>query len=590
MGYILPTCSIFFSTLLFVIFFFKKRISLLENKVYSYMIVCTLFTSIIEAFLQYITLDGVGSIDYFFANILNRFTFILLINYLFFLFIYLLLISNSKSEVFLRRFQYLIIILKTVVIALIILLHIDTIEENGAFSVSGSAVNLTYIICFLYFIGSFIITILNVKKLDKRYIPVYAVFFILVLIFILFRINPYIIIISIALTFVNYIMYFTIENPDVKMLEELAKNKKIIENQQEDITNFLFRITQDIRQPIKDLLEQSKEQYIDSKYVNSKMRELDFIVNDILDVSGLSTGSLKVYDNKYDIYVLMKEVKTKTEMNLPQKIKLEYYMSRNIPRVLYGDQIMLRKVILSLLANAIKHTKEGYVSLEVDALVKYDVSRIIISVSDTGIGMGLDKINQIMSHEISEDQYKIDSEKQLLNLNDIKHVLPALDGTMVIKSEEGFGTTVSITINEKIAETKEREIVKKIEMYEESLKQNKKVMVVDDDAVELSKIKRIIENKVNNCSSSLFGIDVVENVSKNHKYDLIILDDETDTYSAYEILKELKKIEGFNIPVVIMIEDNKEFIKLHFLKDGFSDVILKSKLTQEIERVLDKNY
>ena len=86
----------------------------------------------------------------------------------------------------------------------------------------------------------------------------------------------------------------------------------------------------------------------------------------------------------------------------------------------------------------------------------------------------------------------------------------------------------------------------------------------------------------------MYANDVIEKVNKKYKCDLIILDDETSTYSAYDILMELKKIDKFNIPVVIMIDDNKEFIKLHYLKDGFADVIMKSKLTSELERVLTK--
>ena len=113
-------------------------------------------------------------------------------------------------------------------------------------------------------------------------------------------------------------------------------------------------------------------------------------------------------------------------------------------------------------------------------------------------------------------------------------------------------------------------------------------MVVDDDAKELSKITTYLEKSDAIVSGSLFGRDVIDKIFSKHKYDLIILDDETDTASAYEVLMELKKDPKFNIPVVIMIDDNKEFIKLHFLKDGFADVIMKSKLNSELDRILKR--
>ena len=113
-------------------------------------------------------------------------------------------------------------------------------------------------------------------------------------------------------------------------------------------------------------------------------------------------------------------------------------------------------------------------------------------------------------------------------------------------------------------------------------------MVVDDDAKELTKITSELEKSGANVSSSLFGRDIIEKVSNNQKFDLIILDDETSTYSGLEVLKELKKNHKFNTPVVIMIDDRKEFIKLEYLKDGFSDVILKSKLKSELERIMER--
>ena len=117
---------------------------------------------------------------------------------------------------------------------------------------------------------------------------------------------------------------------------------------------------------------------------------------------------------------------------------------------------------------------------------------------------------------------------------------------------------------------------------------NKRVMVVDDDAKELAKITTFLENHDAEVSGSLFGRDVIEKIASNIKYDLIILDDETSTFSALDVLNELKKNKKFNTPVVVMINDNKEFIKLHYLQDGFADCIMKSKLESEVNRIMKR--
>ena len=191
-----------------------------------------------------------------------------------------------------------------------------------------------------------------------------------------------------------------------------------------------------------------------------------------------------------------------------------------------------------------------------------------------------------MSFKDTEETFNPDKER--LTLRETKLLTNKIGGSFMIKSNEESGSTVSITIDQKIVESKDKEISKKLELYEESLQRNKKIMIVDDDTKELAAITNYLEENQMIVSGSLYARDAIEKIESSHKFDLIILDDETNTYSAYETLKELKKNGKFNTPVVIMIDDNKEFIKLHYLKDGFADVIMKSKLKKELDRVLKR--
>ena len=243
----------------------------------------------------------------------------------------------------------------------------------------------------------------------------------------------------------------------------------------------------------------------------------------------------------------------------------------------------------SVLENSIENTKGGYISLDVSSIIKYDICRLIITISDSGSGISTAEVNNILSLNIDDlSKINLSKDKKTLNLKEIKKLVTLMGGNLIVKSEEDKGTTVSITIDQKIVPNKNSEISKKMELYEESLHKDKKIMVVDDDAKELSKIVNYLENMDMNVSGSLFGRDLLEKISNKHKFDLIILDDETDTISAYEVLKELKKNTKFNTPVVIMIDDSKEFIRLAFLKDGFADVIMKSKLIDELDRILKR--
>ena len=410
--------------------------------------------------------------------------------------------------------------------------------------------------------------------------------------------NPSLVITVAVESLICCLMYFTIENPDIQLLSELYKNKKLIERSNEDTSNFLFKMTQDIKKPVKDMLVLSKDLIKENdaenikeiaKDINNKSKELDFAINDILDVSLMDTKRIKIYDSRYNALNVFKEIKYRIESEMPKNVEFEFETSKNLPDYLYGDAIKLKQVLNSVLNNAIKNTVSGYISMDVSAISKYGVCRLIITISDTGKGMDIEEINDILSLKI-EDLQKIDlrnSDGKILNLKAVKKLLSLLGGNLMLKSDEK-GTVVTVVLEQKIVENEENAITKKLDTYEQTLYNNKRIMVVDDDAKELTAITNKLEKLGASVSGSLFGKDCIEKIASKIKYDLIILDDETSTYSAYDVLKELKKNEKFFTPVVVMIDDKKAFIRLHYLQDGFADCIMKSKLESEIERIMKR--
>ena len=211
---------------------------------------------------------------------------------------------------------------------------------------------------------------------------------------------------------------------------------------------------------------------------------------------------------------------------------------------------------------------------------KYDIARLIIEVEDTGSGMSIDKINEVLNNtkEITEEEIK-NIDKIDLGLKLANKLVIELGGILVIKSEENKGTKITIIIDEKIKEEGYNEIIEKGNYLKKE-----KVGIVGNNTKELNKIRDLIteyETKV-----YLDGNELIENIKNKEKFDCIILFDEMKP-SGIEVLKKLKEIKGYKIPTLVILEDNKLSIKEHYKKDGFTDYILISNIKEEIKK-LDK--
>jgi len=589
-------CSLFFIALLAIVFFSKQRLITLENKIYSYIIIVSLIGTIIGFPCYYF----VKNYELFplAGAIISKLYLIYLILWIMLFTLYVFIISKSKMEN--KKIINVSIFLGIICCITVCLLPLYFKSDGETVYTYGPSANFVYLISAIAILIMVVCLIKNIKNIrQKKFIPLIAFLIFGTVVMVIQRLNPELLLITFCEAFITFLMYFTIENPDVQMIEELYKNRKIIEKSNEDTSRFLFRMTQDIKKPVKDIILMShdasniddvEELKSDIKYINNYANQIDYLMNKALNISNMNTQSIKVFDTRYNVKNLFKEVSFRAKEDIKPNLEFDFDISDNIPTYLYGDSIKLKQAISSVINIANDFTKEGFISLDVSSIVRYNMCRLIITIEDSGKGIGIDRINQILSLT-GDDLKDIDTKNnddRNLDILAVKKVVSMLGGSLMIKSEEGVGTTVTIILEQKVVETKETEISKKLESYEQSLYGEKQVLIVDDDEKELDKIEKQISSDGIMVSSSVYGRDAIEKVRSKLKYDLIILDDELGSTSALEVLKELQKIKNFKTPVVVMINDNKEGIKLHYLKDGFADTISKSKLESEIDRVMKR--
>ena len=387
-------------------------------------------------------------------------------------------------------------------------------------------------------------------------------------------------------TFVCYTMFFTIENPDVKMINELNKNRELVNKTFEDKSNFLFITSNQLKTPLKkieeisrDCIDKNKGDMENIRDINNLSNNLLFQVNNVMDISSLTYSNIKVINEKYNLNILLNKIRLSEENKVKDGVKFNVNVNELVPKYLYGDSKLLEQVIISLVENAIKYTNSGFIDFNVDCIVKYDMCRLIFTVEDSGLGMTIDKVNELLlvDSELSDEEVKRLDTKNI-NINTIKKLVNKLGGYFTIKSEVGKGTEIKVVVDQKI------ESDEKINFNNYS--NVSKVLVASSNLEFTNHLLKIFDKRGYAIDTSAYSNDILDKVRLNNNYSYIFIDDAMDK-RAIEILKELKKNPKFNTKVIVMIDKSLELIKDDLIKDGFNDVIFKENIDKELERILN---
>ena len=584
-----PVCGFFIASLLVTVFFSKKRIKNDETKWFSGLLLTSFFDSILMVAIIYIAYVNPSSKSLY---ILNRLDFLQYVFWASFFFLYFYEITFRTGKKKKSNMPLITFISNIVVFAFIIIMPLHIHTKNDIMFASGESVNILYGACAFYFVMILICVICNLKRIrDKKFLPLLALIILVFIIFIVRSVTPGLLIIPAMLSYIDLIMIFTIENPDLKMIYELNRNKKLLESMSEEKSNFLFSMTQDTKKPIDNILEVSKILLDDKnkedmktgiKVIENNARGLKNIINNVLDISNISSSKLAVSTETYNAISLLNECIKKIEKDVKKNVTIETEISKNIPGELYGDSVKLKQVIMSILINASKYTKEGYIKVSANEIVKYDVCRLIIEIEDTGCGMSVDKLNELLKTNTDLE------DTDLLKLNsldvDLKlafKIIRKLGGFINIRSEKEKGSTFTIILDQKIKVSKD--------YYSEYIFNKKKVMVVSDKLQTLKDINTLASKYDIELLTTMHSSDIIERVKDGEIFDLILLEDDMKPISGFGTFGKLQEAkEGFNVPTVIMLNKNKESIKDHYVEDGFSNYIRKQNLEEDFDKVIKK--
>ena len=568
-----------------MMYFNKKRISTYENKIYGHLLLVSVL-QIIMGLLGFITI-------YYYPNalLIKR---IINVAYLFSLIcwaliftLYVISISfNNKQN---KKIDFIIFALFLIVFLIISALPLGYYNINNFVYTSGSAVSFTYFMSFLCILTIIFCVIKNRKNLlSKKYIPV-ASFFLIGIVALIFQINnPKLFLISPMQIMVTIIMYFTIENPDVKMLTEVYRAKEISDNANEEKTMFLFNVTKEIKTVTNSInshtdtiLEETSNKNINVAVVNDNAMEIksdiaqfNTMTNELLDISSIDAANIKVYNTKYNIKLILKQIIT-TYKEKCNNIEFRSNIASDLPEYMYGDSINLKKILISLLDNAIKYTNNGYVELNVSCVKKQDICRLIISIEDSGIGIKseeLDKVFNKNKEELNRDNLKN-------NLYTIKKILTIIGGAIITNSTYGKGTTMKVILDQKIVPD---EFSPELKLYN-----NKKILLIDSNENTYKIFKKILHSDNINIDYVGVGKLGLDKIREKEKYDLVFIEDDLKPLDGYEIIKKLNSIKTFNSPVVLLTKDSNIQYSDDYKKYGFKNYLLKPIKKKDLFEIID---
>ncbi|MFT6067755.1 MAG: two-component system sensor histidine kinase/response regulator [Bacteriovoracaceae bacterium] len=392
-----------------------------------------------------------------------------------------------------------------------------------------------------------------------------------------------------------------LKDTNIYLEEKILERTKELEKASQAKTNFLATMSHELRTPLngiispvgllKEFENNTSEQIQLLEIAETSGQQMFHIINDILDFSKIESGHLifEKIDFELEEQILKIEKILKSSID-DKEISFVHNIEPNTPTSLSGDPTRLTQVLLNLINNAIKFTKEGSVILNVSKETNEGIDFLNFSVKDTGIGIPKDQIQKLFSPFIQADS----STTRFfggtgLGLSIVKKLVELQGGEVKVESEIHVGSTFSFSLPLVKAVNEQKDKTKTIEIS--PIFKKMRILVAEDNSINQVVVEKMLKKIGHEVTIVENGQIAIEEVQKS-QYDMIFMDWQMPVLDGVEATKKIRALGGKfeQLPIVALTANVFDEDIKTCLDSGMNDVLKKPLLFEDLKEMLVRDF